>query len=144
MRIRQEIQAVSRQIELKRIQVVAGILVDTTDAILIADRAQSRSMQDYWEFPGGKVADGEPRIEALRRELQEELGIEVDTATHFTRIDHDYPDINVSIDFYMVESWRGDPEGKEGQQLAWIRRCDLGSAGMLPADAPVVEALLNR
>ena len=103
-----------------------------------------KAMQDCWEFPGGKVADGEPRMHALQRELREELGIEVDAARHFTRIEHDYPDQSVAIDFYIVERWRGEPEGKEGQQLAWIKRQDLGSAGLLPADAPVVEALLRN
>ena len=100
-------------------------------------------MQEYWEFPGGKVADGEPRMEALRRELREELGIEVDAARHFTSIEHDYPDLSVSIDFYLVERWRGEPAGREGQNVAWIDRSDLGRAALLPADAPVIEALLK-
>lgn len=100
-------------------------------------------MRDYWEFPGGKVSDGEQRLDALQRELREELGIEIDGARHFTRIEHDYPDLSVSIDFYIVERWHGDPEGKEGQQVAWVNRRDLGGAGMLPADAPVVDALLE-
>jgi 8-oxo-dGTP diphosphatase len=134
---------VPRQTELNRLCVVAGILVDESNAVLIADRAQSRSMQDYWEFPGGKVATGESRLAALRRELREELGIEIDGARHFTRIEHDYSDLSVSIDFFIVESWRGAPEGREGQQLAWVDRRDLAGAGLLPADAPVVDALLE-
>ena len=139
----QEIQAVSRQTELNRISVVAGILIDDSDAVLIADRAQSRSMCEFWEFPGGKVADGEPQLDALQRELREELGIEIDAASHFTRIDHDYPDLSVSIDFYIVERWRGEPEGKEGQQVAWVARRDLAGAALLPADAPVVQRLVE-
>ena len=132
-----------RQTELNRISVVAGILVDESDAVLIADRAQSTSMQEFWEFPGGKVADGESRMDALERELREELGIETDAARHFTRIEHDYPDLSVSIDFYIVERWRGEPQGREGQQVAWVNRQDLANAGLLPADSPVVEALLR-
>ena len=98
-------------------------------------------MQEYWEFPGGKVDQGESAAAALGRELAEELGIVVEASTHFQHTTHDYPDLNVSIDFYLVRKWLGTPSGLEGQQIQWVRRGKLGTINLLPADAPVIEAL---
>ena len=100
-------------------------------------------MQDYWEFPGGKLADGESAEAALSRELREELGIEVLEASYFGHIDHTYPELSVSIDFYRVLRWQGDPRGLEGQALRWVNRETLHEQRLLPADAPVIEALIE-
>lgn len=147
MRIRQEIQTVPRQAELAvgatRIHVVAGILRGPNRQVLITDRLRSSSMRDLWEFPGGKVESGESAVGALHRELAEELGIESLEIEHFKRIEHDYPDLLVSIDFFMVSAWQGTPTGMEGQQLRWVDVDSLDSGLLLPADAPVVESLCN-
>jgi 8-oxo-dGTP diphosphatase len=127
-----------------RIHVVAGILVDEKNRVLIADRLRSGSMQDHWEFPGGKVILGESPETALRRELSEELGIEVITSCHFKRIEHDYPDLRVAIDFYLVDEWLGIPIGAEGQQIKWAARTTLHQQNLLPADAPIIGALNQR
>jgi 8-oxo-dGTP diphosphatase len=137
---------VPRQAELsdkRRVRVVAGILLHEDGSVLIADRKQSRSLKDYWEFPGGKIADGEGPDAALRRELSEELGIDVVPGPHFHRIEHDYPDIAVAVDFYLVSEWRGTPAGCEGQEIRWVHRQRLAEQKLLPADAPVVDALLS-
>jgi len=120
--------------------VVAGIL-DDAGRILISDRKQARSMRDHWEFPGGKVRPGESAGAALCRELEEELGIRVLQYGHFQTIRHDYPDLSVEIDFFMVSRWQGSPEGVEGQTLRWVMRDRLASERLLPADAPIVDAL---
>ena len=98
-------------------------------------------MREYWEFPGGKVDDGEGNESALRRELIEELGIQVTHARHFHYIEHDYPDLRVGIDFYIVSAWEGDPAGLEGQQVRWVPRQSLPEQRLLPADAPVIDLL---
>ncbi len=126
---------------MSRVKVVAGILQRSDGQVLVADRAQSRSMKDRWEFPGGKIAAGESAEAALQRELGEELGIEVVEAQHFQHIEHDYPGLCVAIDFYLVPMWRGTPDGIEGQQVKWVERSSLDTANLLPADAPVIEAL---
>ncbi len=126
---------------MSRVKVVAGILQRPDGQILIADRLQSRSMKAQWEFPGGKIAAGESAEAALRRELGEELGIEVVEAQHFQYVEHDYPDVCVAIDFYLVPAWQGTPDGIEGQQVRWVEKSSLDTANLLPADAPVVEAL---
>jgi len=100
-------------------------------------------MRDHWEFPGGKVDDGEGNESALSRELAEELGIRVTAARHFHYVEHDYPDFRVGIDFYIVSAWKGDPAGLEGQQLKWVSRQSLAEQRLLPADAPVIDLLTS-
>lgn len=98
-------------------------------------------MRAFWEFPGGKVAADEAPDQALRRELREELGIEVGYVHHFRRIEHDYPELQVAIDFYRVIDWQGNPAGCEGQRLKWVAKRALEQANLLPADIPVIQAL---
>ena len=98
-------------------------------------------MQDFWEFPGGKLAGGESPDNALRRELAEELGIEISSFEHFRYLEHDYPGMRVAIDFYVVRAWQGVPSGVEGQELRWLKPSELSSDLLLPADAPLIEAL---
>ena len=126
---------------LPRVHVAAGILRNNDGSILIAECAQSRSMQGYWEFPGGKVEARESAEAALGRELEEELGIVVVKARHLHHLEYDYPERSVAIDFYLVSAWHGSPSGCEGQRLKWVSRNALRSQNLLPADAPVIEAL---
>jgi 8-oxo-dGTP diphosphatase len=124
-----------------RVRVVAGIFIDSNDAVLIADRTRSRTLKDHWEFPGGKIAEGESKQTALCREIAEELGVEVLSVTHFKYIEHDYPEHAVAIDFYRIEEWKGEPAGIEGQRLRWVDRASLQKEELLPADGPVIESL---
>ena len=145
LRIGQEIQAVPRQAELTdappRVAVVAGIIKNDDNEVLIADRRRSRTLRDYWEFPGGKLDSDESAEAALRRELEEELGIEMEAARFLIRIEHDYPDLKVGIDFYVVSEWRGQPKGREAQEIRWVAISSLHEANLLPADAPVIDAI---
>ena len=63
-------------------------------------------MQEFWEFPGGKLAGDESADEALRRELVEELGVEITSCVHLHSLEHDYPEMRVEIDFFLVRKWR--------------------------------------
>lgn len=128
---------------LTRTRVVAGILRNTDGRILITDRSRARSMREFWEFPGGKIENGECADAALGRELAEELGIGGLEFEHFRTLNHDYPDIRVSIDFFIVSAWQGVPVGMEGQQLRWVDANELNAALLLPADAPIVAALVE-
>ena len=98
-------------------------------------------MQEFWEFPGGKLASGESAEEALRRELVEELGIEITSCDHFHRLEHDYPEIRVAIEFFLVRTWQGAPSGIEGQELRWLKPSQISPGQLLPADEPVLEML---
>jgi 8-oxo-dGTP diphosphatase len=126
------------------LDVAAGILADAEGRVLIAERSGGDSLHGMWEFPGGKIAAGESAESALIRELQEELGIEVLDCTSFMRIEHDYPQRFVHLYFFKVSRWSGEPTGLEGQRLRWIRPLEIDAAWMLPADAPVIEALMNQ
>ena len=124
-----------------RIRVAAGILCDSDGRVLIAERLCDGPFNGLWEFPGGKIAPGESAREALRRELVEEIGIELRDSRHFMHLQHDYPDRSVSIDFFLISSWRNEAVGREGQRLRWVPAAALDPLELLPADLPIVRAL---
>ena len=121
--------------------VAAGILLDGDGRVLVTERTGDHLFAGLWEFPGGKIENGEESVSALSRELGEELGIEILEQSLFMSLDHDYADRSVSIDFYLIRHWRNTPEGRDGQALKWIRPEELAKDLLLPADAPVIEAL---
>ena len=135
-----------RQVDLtgssrKHFDVAAGILRDADDRVLIAERLGGGPFQGLWEFPGGKIGQRERAIDALRRELAEELGIEVQFAEPFMALSHEYRDRSVSIEFFLVHEWCNRPSGLEGQRLKWVAVDELDASRLLPADLPVIEAL---
>jgi len=121
--------------------VAAGILCDSAGRILIAERVGGGVFNGLWEFPGGKIGADETSLEALSRELAEELGIEVTACASFMNLRHEYDDRVVTIEFFIVSEWNSDPVGREGQALRWVPRDSLDAEELLPADVPVVEAL---
>ncbi|MFQ6005883.1 MAG: 8-oxo-dGTP diphosphatase MutT [Woeseia sp.] len=141
MRFGQEIQALPRETLIARIRVAAGILRDKEGRVLIAQRTGDHPFAGLWEFPGGKIRCDEESLSALRRELGEELGVEILGQSLFMSLNHDYPDRSISIDFYLIDEWANTPEGKDGQGLMWIRPDALAEHMVMPADGPVLEAL---
>jgi len=143
---RKEIQAVPRQagLTMNHVAVAAGVLCDPAGRVLIAERLADGPFQGLWEFPGGKIAPGETSVEALARELAEELGIEVTVCSSFMNLRHEYDDRVVSIEFFIVSEWNSDPVGREGQALRRVPAHALDARELLPADVPVVEALQKR
>ena len=136
--------------EKKIVTVVAGALVDTDGRVLLAQRPEGKSLAGMWEFPGGKIDPGETPEEALIRELDEELGIEL-CPTCFaplTFVSHTYETFHLLMMLYMVNRWDGIPESKEGQALTWKRPRDMRTMPMPPADLPLIpvleEALKSR
>lgn len=121
--------------------VAAGILCDAGGRVLIAERLGGGPFHGLWEFPGGKIVSGETSVQALARELAEELGIEITTCASFMNLRHEYDDRIVTIEFFIVSDWNSDPVGREGQELRWVPRDLLDSGELLPADVPVVKAL---
>ncbi len=123
--------------------VVALALVDSDARVLVARRPEGKPMAGLWEFPGGKVADGETPEAALIREMGEELGI--DTAASclapFTFASHDYDDFHLLMPLYVCRVWKGVVKPREGQELKWVRPADLVDYPMPPADKPLVAML---
>jgi 8-oxo-dGTP diphosphatase len=127
----------------RTIEVVAGVIRDRRGRILLARRTEGRDLAGLWEFPGGKHELGETAEEALKRELREELGIEIDIGGPVIRVPQAYPTKRLRLDVYDVRAWRGTVRGLEGQALAWVAPHKLVDYALPPADIPVVAALLQ-
>jgi len=157
VRLGKKVQALPRRLDERRVAadrlaealptpkpavlVVAAVLCDRSGRVLIAQRPPGRHMAGRWEFPGGKVAEGEGEREALARELREELGIELLAASPFMRRGHAYPDRTVELSLWKVEGFAGSPQPLDGQQLKWVAPASLADEELLEADRPFVEAL---
>lgn len=128
----------------ERIQVVAAAVFNQNGCVLIAERPAGKHLAGRWEFPGGKIAAGESDHDALRRELREELGIEVAQPEHFMTLTHQYADRGVELRLYVVPEFAGSPRGLDGQRLQWVVLDELDHVDLLEADAPFVRALQQR
>jgi 8-oxo-dGTP diphosphatase len=123
------------------IRVVAAALYDSSGSVLIAERPPGKHLAGRWEFPGGKIDAGETEEAALTRELAEELGIAVRRARPLMRLAHDYDDRRIDISLWVVEEFRGEPSGLDGQVLKWVSPAKLHEEDMLKADVPFIAAL---
>ncbi len=132
-------RAVSRPITL----VAAVALVDADGRVLLARRPEGKSMAGLWEFPGGKVADGETPEAALVRELREELALDIAESclAPLTFASHDYDAFHLLMALFVCRVWKGMPRGEEGQALKWVRPLDMARLPMPPADVPLIALL---
>jgi 8-oxo-dGTP diphosphatase len=123
--------------------VAACALIDADGRVLIAQRPEGKPMAGLWEFPGGKVEDGERPEKSLIRELKEELGISVseDCLAPLTFASHAYPDFHLLMPLYVCRRWEGTVTAAEGQRLAWVRPNRLRDYEMPPADVPLISHL---
>src|SRR5215468_605564 len=101
------------------IHVVAGILRDEHGRVLLAQRPQGKHLAGLWEFPGGKCEPDEAPAAALRRELHEELGVEIGATEKLIAVPWRYAEKAVRLDVYLVHDFAGTPHGREGQSLRW-------------------------
>jgi len=120
---------------------MAGALFDATGRVLIAQRPPGKHMAGGWEFPGGKLDAGEAPCDGLKRELQEEIGIEVLAAEPLIAYEHAYADRRVFLDLWWVREFSGTPRSMEGQSLQFAAIDDLEHIGLLEADKPMIAAL---
>lgn len=123
-----------------RIRVVAAV-VRRGDTLLVTRRPDRPGRAGQWEFPGGKVEAGEDARQALARELDEELGIGVTAARPLIRLRHEYPELAVDLDTWLVTGWTGTPASREHPASAWVAPDDLPRWRLLAADRPIVSAL---
>ena len=123
--------------------VAACVLLDGEGRILIAKRPPGRSLAGLWEFPGGKIEQGESPEHALVRELAEELGIDIAPAdlAPLTFASHGYPDFHLLMPLFLCTRWRGEATPHEGQELAWVKPTELAAYAMPPADEPLKVVL---
>jgi 8-oxo-dGTP diphosphatase len=123
------------------VEVAAAVMQRPDGSYLLAQRPAGKVYAGYWEFPGGKVEPGEPVLQALVRELHEELGIEVERAYRWIVLSYAYPHAYVRLHFHRVVRWRGEPHPRERQQFAWCASAIPAVAPILPANGPVLKAL---
>jgi 8-oxo-dGTP diphosphatase len=128
----------------KRVEVVAAIVVDSQRRILMAKRADWQHQGGKWEFPGGKTEANETHLQALARELQEEVGLQINVRTCelFKAVHHDYSDKQVSLYFYLVKHFSGIAKGLEGQPVIWADAQALPLMTIPEANKPIADALL--
>lgn len=125
----------------KRLQVVVAIILNSDEEVLIARRHAHQHQGDLWEFPGGKREANETRFQALQREIQEEVGLQIDHAEPFMQIAHDYADLQVELDVWLITEFIGEAMSKEGQPLVWCKLAELSGLDFPAANKQIVERL---
>lgn len=125
------------------VEVAVGILIQADGAFLLTSRPQGKVYQGYWEFPGGKIESGESVEQALRRELQEEIGITITTAQSWRSTLVDYPHALVRLNFCKVHAWTGQLHMREAQDFAW-QQLPVTVQPVLPGTIPVLAWLAEE
>lgn len=124
-------------------EVAVGILIDPNGRFLLTSRPAGKAYAGYWEFPGGKLEAGEGVEEALRRELQEEIGVTITRTQLWKSAMVDYPHALVRLHFCKVHAWAGDLQMHEGQLFSW-ERLPVVCAPVLPGTVPVLQWLQDE
>lgn len=127
----------------KPFSVVIGVILDDQQAVLLAKRPDHKPFPGLWEFPGGKIEANETAVDALKRELHEELGIIVLNAKPFLQFAYAYPDRHIQFEVFLVTDFKGELRGCENQALEWVAQKALTRYTMPAASHRIVEALFN-
>jgi len=124
------------------LKVAVAVIKNKTGQILISKRADHVHQAGLWEFPGGKVEAGESTLQALSRELAEELSIEMLSAKPLLQIKHQYEDLAVFLDVYTVNEFKGTARGMEGQPISWVDKTELVNFSFPTANKRIVDTVL--
>ncbi|MDH3980146.1 MAG: Nudix family hydrolase [Gammaproteobacteria bacterium] len=125
----------------KLLDVAVGVIQQSNGRILLAQRPEGKPMSGYWEFPGGKIEPGEAPVRALARELHEELGIDIAHALPWITREYQYPHATARLHMFHITQWKGEPHGREGQQLSWQDPHAVDIEPLLPANHGILKAL---
>lgn len=125
--------------------VAACALIDADKRVLIAQRPKGKPMAGLWEFPGGKVEEGETPEDTVIRELCEELGVRVTKPclAPLTFTSHDYLEFHILLPLFVCRRWEGTPVPREAQDIKWVRANRLRDYPMPPADEPLISHLAD-
>lgn len=127
----------------RQITVVAAVIRDEVGRVLLCRRPDHKPMGGLWEFPGGKIQDGEDPESALARELREELGIDTAVEEPLTFAIHREPGVRILLLFFSTRLIGGRPQGLEGQAVRWVLPSDLSTYPTPPADAALIAHLAD-
>ena len=136
----EEVEGRVNETDRKVVPVVAAVMT-RGGQVLLAQRPEGTRHGGKWEFPGGKVENGEDDRAALKRELTEEFGIEVVVGGRLGEIEHHYPHIAIRLIAFHVEEWRGDLKPTEHQAVAWADFGELGNYDLADADRLLVDVM---
>jgi 8-oxo-dGTP diphosphatase len=123
---------------------VTAALIQKDNKILITRRSPNKHLAGLWEFPGGKLENGETEQECLSRELEEELGIKVKVGEFFMENTHDYGTKSILLKAYFCEQLTGSITLNDHDMIAWVTKKELQNYEFAPADVPFIKALLNE
>ncbi|RUR28278.1 Nudix family hydrolase [Vreelandella nanhaiensis] len=127
----------------RRVHVAAAAMISADQKkVLIARRPSNVDQGGLWEFPGGKLAPYETGLEGLKRELHEELGVEIIRAQPLIRVHHEYPDKHILLDVWQVHEFAGEPFGREGQAVRWVPMEELVNYPFPAANLPILRAVM--
>ena len=122
--------------------VVVAAVVERADRILVTQRLAGTHLAGHWEFPGGKMEDGEDHRQCLEREIREELAVALEVGGKLHATSFDYPDRTVELHFYRC-AIIGDPKPVLGQRMRWVSRAELTSLRLPPADLELIRILMH-
>lgn len=130
----------------QHIQVVAAVIFDANNEILLATRPDDKSFAGFWEFPGGKIEKGETPFAALQRELWEETGLHIHKAQLWQTITVEREEHKVFVQFWQVlyDDWSGELQARENQQFAWQNPKNITVSPILPNNASIIKALAQE
>ena len=130
---------------MKQVHVTAAVIV-RDDKILCVQRGENKLsyISKKWEFPGGKVEDGEALEDTIRREILEELNLEISVHEFFVQVNHQYPDFKLKMDTFICEIDSGEPKLTEHIDFRWLLKDELSALDWAAADLPIVEKLLGN
>ncbi|WP_190295671.1 Nudix family hydrolase [Halotalea alkalilenta] len=129
------------QLPKRRVHVVAAAIYNGDERVFLSRRPSYVDQGGLWEFPGGKLHPHETGLEALKRELNEELGIHVKRAQPLIRVHHEYTDKHILLDVWGVRDFEGEPYGREGQVVRWVPVAELGRYNFPAANLPIIKAV---
>ena len=129
---------------MKIVDVVAAVIFDNEGKILIAKRKKGKTLENYWEFPGGKVENNESETDCLKREMYEEFGVEINISKYLTTSKHNYENFTINLKAYLAEYRNGNFQLREHSEIRWIKISDYSNYMFAPADIPINKYLIQN